>query len=112
MVRVIAICLILFGGFGIRPALAVDPQNDKLSLELANLYVRQKDFDKAEQELKNAIKEADANDFASDQEVDEVFNKWNLNTDLMATDSLEKPRQQPWPGASRALTRHSRTHHP
>lgn len=33
------------------------------------------------QELKGAIKEADANDFASDQEVDEVFNKWKVNAD-------------------------------
>ena len=30
------------------------------------------------QELKAAIKEADANDFASDQEVDAVFNKWSV----------------------------------
>ena len=33
------------------------------------------------QELKDAIKEADANDFASDQEVDKVFNKWKVNAD-------------------------------
>lgn len=33
------------------------------------------------QELKAAIKEADANDFASDQEVDAVFNKWGANAD-------------------------------
>jgi RHH-type rel operon transcriptional repressor/antitoxin RelB len=33
------------------------------------------------QELKDAIKEADVNDFASDQEVDEVFNKWKVNAD-------------------------------
>ena len=33
------------------------------------------------QELKAAIKEADANDFASDQEVDAVFNKWSANAD-------------------------------
>ena len=44
------------------------------------------------QELKDSIKEADAHDFASEQEVDEVFNKWKVNADLMATDSLEKPR--------------------
>ena len=33
------------------------------------------------QELKAAIKEADANDFASDQEVDAVFTKWGANAD-------------------------------
>ena len=33
------------------------------------------------QELKAAIKEADANDFASDEEVDAVFNKWGANAD-------------------------------
>lgn len=33
------------------------------------------------EELKAAIKEADANDFASDQEVDAVFNKWSANAD-------------------------------
>jgi len=31
------------------------------------------------QELKAAIKEADANDFANDEEVDAVFNKWGAN---------------------------------
>lgn len=30
-------------------------------------------------ELKEAIQEADAEDFASDQEVDAVFNKWATN---------------------------------
>jgi len=33
------------------------------------------------QELKAAIKEADANDFASDEEVGAVFNKWGANAD-------------------------------
>ena len=33
------------------------------------------------QELQDAIKEADANDFASDQEVNDVFNKWGANAD-------------------------------
>jgi len=33
------------------------------------------------QELKAAIKEADANDFASDQEADAVFSKWGANAD-------------------------------
>ena len=33
------------------------------------------------QELKAAIKEADANGFASDEEVDAVFNKWGANAD-------------------------------
>ena len=33
------------------------------------------------EELKAAIKEADANDFASDQEVDAVFKKWSANAD-------------------------------
>ena len=32
-------------------------------------------------ELKNAVKEADADDFASDQEVDAVLNKWSANAD-------------------------------
>lgn len=32
-------------------------------------------------ELKEAIKEADAEDFASDQEVVAVFNKWATNAD-------------------------------
>ena len=32
-------------------------------------------------EIQAAIKEADANDFASDQEVDTVFNKWGANAD-------------------------------
>ncbi len=31
------------------------------------------------QELKAAIKEADAGDFASDQDVEAVFNKWGAN---------------------------------
>jgi len=33
------------------------------------------------QELKAAIKEADAGDFASDQEVEAVFSKWGANAD-------------------------------
>lgn len=33
------------------------------------------------EEIKDAIKEADANDFASDQEVQTVFNKWGVNGD-------------------------------
>ena len=33
------------------------------------------------QELKEAIKEADAEDFANDQEVEAVFNKWGANAD-------------------------------
>ena len=31
------------------------------------------------EEIKDAVKEADANDFASDQEVQAVFNKWGVN---------------------------------
>lgn len=31
------------------------------------------------QELKAAIKEADAGDFASDQDIDAVFSKWGAN---------------------------------
>lgn len=30
------------------------------------------------QEIKDAVKEADANDFASDQEVEAVFSKWDV----------------------------------
>jgi len=33
------------------------------------------------EEIKDAVKEADANDFASDQEVQAVFNKWGVNGD-------------------------------
>ena len=33
------------------------------------------------EEVKNAIKEADAEDFSSDQEVWAVFNKWGVNED-------------------------------
>ncbi len=33
------------------------------------------------QELKDATKEADSGDFASDQEVEAVFNKWGANAD-------------------------------
>lgn len=33
------------------------------------------------QEIKTAIKEADAGDFASDQEVKDVFSKWDVNGD-------------------------------
>ncbi len=33
------------------------------------------------EEIKDAVKEADANDFASDQEVQTVFNKWGVNGD-------------------------------
>ena len=33
------------------------------------------------QELKVALKEADAGDFASDQEVEAVFSKWAANAD-------------------------------
>ena len=32
-------------------------------------------------EIKDAVKEADANDFASDQDVQTVFNKWGVNGD-------------------------------
>ena len=32
-------------------------------------------------ELKNAIKEADAEDFASDMDVEAVFNQWTTNAD-------------------------------
>lgn len=32
-------------------------------------------------ELKEAIREADADDFASDQEVEAVFSKWTTNAD-------------------------------
>jgi RHH-type rel operon transcriptional repressor/antitoxin RelB len=33
------------------------------------------------EEIKDAVKEADAGDFASDQEVQAVFNKWGVNGD-------------------------------
>ena len=33
------------------------------------------------EEIKNAIKEADAGDFSSDQEVQTIFNKWAVNGD-------------------------------
>lgn len=33
------------------------------------------------EEIKAAVKEADAGDFASDQEVRAVFNKWGVNGD-------------------------------
>ena len=33
------------------------------------------------EEIKDAVKEADAGDFASDQEVQTVFNKWGVNGD-------------------------------
>ena len=33
------------------------------------------------EEIKDAVKEADANDFASDQDVQTVFNKWGVNGD-------------------------------
>lgn len=33
------------------------------------------------QELKAALHEADANDFASDQEVEAVFNRWGAHAD-------------------------------
>ena len=33
------------------------------------------------EEVKNAIKEADAEDFSSDQEVWAIFNKWGVNGD-------------------------------
>ena len=33
------------------------------------------------EEIKAAIKEADADDFSSDQEVRAVFNKWSVNGD-------------------------------
>ena len=33
------------------------------------------------EEIKDGIKEADANDFASNQEVQAVFNKWGVNGD-------------------------------
>jgi len=33
------------------------------------------------QELKDAIKEADDGDFASDKEVETIFNKWDANAD-------------------------------
>lgn len=33
------------------------------------------------QELKAAIKEADSNEFASDEEVEAVFTKWGANAD-------------------------------
>ena len=33
------------------------------------------------EEIKTAVKEADAGDFASDQEVQDVFNKWGINED-------------------------------
>lgn len=33
------------------------------------------------EEIKSAIKEADAGDFANDQEVEVIFNKWSTNAD-------------------------------
>ena len=33
------------------------------------------------EEMKEAVKEADAGDFASDREVQTVFNKWGVNGD-------------------------------
>ena len=33
------------------------------------------------EEIKDAVKEADAGDFASDREVQTVFNKWGVNGD-------------------------------
>ncbi|VAW59211.1 hypothetical protein MNBD_GAMMA08-705 [hydrothermal vent metagenome] len=33
------------------------------------------------EELKSAVKEADAEDFASDREVEATFNKWGVNAD-------------------------------
>jgi len=36
-------------------------------------------------ELKAATMEADANDFASNQEVQMVFNKWGVNKDIVNT---------------------------
>ena len=33
------------------------------------------------EEIKDAVKEADAGDFASNQEVQTVFNKWGVNGD-------------------------------
>lgn len=33
------------------------------------------------QEIKEAIKEADAGDFATDKQVNKVFSKWNVNGD-------------------------------
>jgi len=33
------------------------------------------------EEIKDAVKEADADDFASDLEVQAVFNKWDVNGD-------------------------------
>jgi predicted transcriptional regulator len=33
------------------------------------------------EEIKDGVKEADANDFASNQEVQAVFNKWGVNGD-------------------------------
>ena len=33
------------------------------------------------EEIKDAVKEADAGDFASDQDVQTVFNKWGVNGD-------------------------------
>ena len=33
------------------------------------------------EEIKDAVKEADANDFASDQDVQTAFNKWGVNGD-------------------------------
>ena len=33
------------------------------------------------EEIKDGLKEADANDFASNQEVQAVFNKWGVNGD-------------------------------
>jgi predicted transcriptional regulator len=33
------------------------------------------------EEVKNAVKEADAEDFSTDQEIRAVFNKWGVNGD-------------------------------
>ena len=39
------------------------------------------------QEIENAVKEANAGDFSTDQELQSVLNKWGVNGDWMATES-------------------------
>jgi hypothetical protein len=41
-------------------------------------------------EIKNSLKEADNNDFASDAEVSRIFRQWGVKQDQIITDSTEK----------------------
>ena len=54
-----------------RPALATDHRNWPHPPRLHQSQI---------QELKAAIKEADAGDFASDQETQAIFSKWDSNS--------------------------------